>query len=458
MKKILLLLAIVFSINYIQSQDVNIEEFATGFSSPVNIQHHGSSQLYIVERDGIIKIVDLNGVVNATPFLNISSIVQSGGEQGLLGLAFHPDYASNGYFFVNYIKSGGDTVIARYSVSGDPDVADASSAEVLLTIDQPAGNHNGGSIVFGPDGYLYIGMGDGGGAGDTDNNAQNTQKLLGKMLRLNVDISSPYIPTDNPFVNDSSVKDEIWAIGVRNPWKFSFDALNGDLWIADVGQGSLEEINHNTIDESSGLNYGWRCYEGNNGYNTSGCSDISNYEFPVAEYSHSWGRCSITGGFVYRGTQYPDFYGLYFFADYCTSEIGTVDPNNGNQVIFNGPFTGRFSSFGEDSLGNLYVAGLSNGKIYKIIDDTLSNDDNTIDNVISIYPNPTKDSINISTKSLQNIIKITVYDLLGKMVIDKTINNLSTFKLSVKNLKQGVYVVKTKTENNKTYLNKISIK
>ena len=302
MKK-LLLLSFVLMINALaQSQTLELVPYATGFSSPVDVTHAGDDRLFVVEQGGRIKIIDGTGTVLATPFLNISSLTNSGGERGLLGLAFHPDYATNGYFFVNYTDLSGDTRVVRYSRSADdPNVADPNSAMQVIFIDQTQGNHNGGCIKFGPDGYLYIGMGDGGGAGDQSNLSQNTNVLLGKMLRLDVDSETPYaIPADNPFVGNENVRDEIWAIGVRNPWRFSFDRETGDMWMGDVGQNAFEEINFQPADSPGGENYGWRCYEADSPYNLSGCT--GDYVFPAYAIPHTTGVCSITGGFVYRGT------------------------------------------------------------------------------------------------------------------------------------------------------------
>jgi glucose/arabinose dehydrogenase len=265
MKKLLLFTVFCITTSLF-SQTISLQSFATGFSSPVAIVNAGDSRLFVVQRGGAIRILNANGTINGTNFLTIpSTTVLSGGERGLLGLAFHPNYATNGYFYVNYTRVGdGATVVARYSVSAtDPNVANPASAQILLTVTQPYSNHNGGSLAFGPDGYLYIGMGDGGSGGDPQNYAQNINSLLGKMLRIDVDNGTPYsIPTGNPFAGATPGADEIWAVGMRNPWKFSFDKNTGDLWIADVGQSSIEEINK-ALSTDAGLNYGWKCYEGN---------------------------------------------------------------------------------------------------------------------------------------------------------------------------------------------------
>ncbi len=446
-KKVFILFLLFTTFSF--AQNVDIVSYGTGFNKPVCISNAGDNRLFIVEQDGIIKILE-SGTTLSTPFLDIDSIVgSSGNEQGLLGLAFHPNYSTNGYFYVNYTNNSGDTVISRYQVSSNPYVADVNSAQIILTIDQPYSNHNGGDLKFDSDGYLYIGTGDGGSGGDPDNYAQNTLSLLGKMLRIDVDNGSPYsIPSDNPFVSDSSVLDEIWATGLRNPWRFSFDRENGDLWIGDVGQNAFDEINH-APNGTAGLNYGWRCYEANATYNTTGCLGSSNYYFPVAEYSLGGTpyRCAVSGGFVYRGSNFPNFYGLYFFADYCSGEIATYNPSS-NQVIYNS-FSGNFSSFGEDSNGELYVADLGSGTIYRIIDTTASLNDDIIYN-ININPNPVKDTLYIESDNL-TITKLEFFTSLGKKI--KTTYNKNNIDLST--FENGVYFLRIYTKTKKIILKKI---
>jgi len=445
------------------SQNVGLDIFATGFTKPVSIQHTNDSRLFIVEKSGIIKILNANGTTNATPFLNISSIVGAiSNEQGLLGLAFHPNYSTNGLFFVNYTNIDGNTVIAKYTVSANPNIANNSSGNILLTVTQPYDNHNGGNLAFGSDGYLYIGMGDGGNAGDPLNNAQNGNSLLGKILRIEVGVNSGYtIPADNPFIANASILDEIWMIGLRNPWKFSFDINNNDLWIADVGQYDIEEVNHIIFGTGSGLNLGWRCYEGNTIFNSSGCNGSSSYTMPNFQYNHGGSpyKCSITGGYVYRGTLYPNFNGLYFYSDYCSGEIYTSNPNNSYNVIVNTGFTGNFSSFGEDVNGELYVADLSNGIIYKIIDETLDVEVNQLlSNNIVLNPNPAKDIISIQNKTNLTINTISVYNSLGVKVIDNKNTQIDAYKIGVSHLKEGIYFIKINFKNNKTIIKKIIIK
>jgi len=454
-----LLLLFVCSLSF--SQEVNIELFNSSFSNPTDLQNAGDERLFVTEKAGIIKILNTDGSVNATPFLDINSIVINPGgnydEKGLLGLAFHPDYSNNGYFYVNYINNSGDTQISRFSVSsGDQNLADPNSELELISITQPFGNHNGGCMQFGPDGYLYIGMGDGGSAGDPGDRAQNLNLLLGKMLRIDIDNTSGgnnyAIPADNPFVGDPNALDEIWSYGLRNPWRFSFDYDTNNLWIADVGQGSIEEINREA-EGDGGLNYGWRCYEGSQAYNTTGCPNQSELTFPIAEYTHSGGNCSISGGYVYRGTMYSDIAGLYFYADFCSGEIGTVDYSD-NQINY-GSYSGSWVSFGEDVYNELYIVD-NFGSIYKISGGVLANSDfNKID--VLMYPNPASDSlqISISNNTLNNI---TIYDLKGAIVLSKS--NISSSKKSIKtnSLKSGIYMVKITSEDGNSIIQKLVIK
>lgn len=353
---------------------LEFEQIASGLSAPVNIANagDGSGRLFIALRGGQIVIYDGEQIL-PTAFLDITSLVTSaGGEQGLLGIAFHPNYEGNGYFYVDYTrKSDGATVIARYHVSADPNIADSSSAFVLLTVSQPYVNHNGGQIKFGPDGYLYIGMGDGGSGGDPQNRAQNPDVLLGKILRLDVDGSTPYVPASNPFVSNPQVDSRIWAFGVRNPWRFSFDRLTGDLFIADVGQNDWEEVNFQPASSMGGENYGWACYEGLHNYNTSrDCTTYGDLKSPILEYAHGTNDsigCSITGGYIYRGNQYPAMDGKYLYGDFCTGRIW-IATNSGSTWTSNQVVDTNFliSTFGEDESGELYIASYSDGAIYHI--------------------------------------------------------------------------------------------
>lgn len=353
--------------------DLSLELVVQGLSQPAAIRHAGDERLFIVERAGRIRILDGDGQLSPTPFLNIDPRVSPAtGERGLLGLAFHPNYAANGYFFVNYINNNGNTHISRFQVSsGNPDQADPDSELVLMAINQPYGNHNGGDIHFGPDGYLYIGMGDGGSGGDPQNFSQNRTSLLGKMLRIDVDNGSPYsIPEDNPFAMDDFTLDEIWAIGLRNPWRFSFDRETGDMWMGDVGQNAWEEVSFQPANSSGGENYGWRCYEGFQPFNTNGCGPASEYTDPVYVYSTGSAEgCSITGGFVYRGSAYPSLYGRYIYSDFCSGRIWSLQRGPAgdweNVLLHNGP-SGQYATFGEDQDGELYIAELGNGRVHRL--------------------------------------------------------------------------------------------
>lgn len=347
---------------------LRLEEVAGGLASPSGIvaPGDGSGRLFILEQPGRIRIVDDGSLLDA-PFLDIVDRVTSeGNEQGLLGLAFHPRYAENGRFLINYTDRNGDTVISAWTVSQDPNRADAGSESVVLSVDQPAGNHNGGHLVFGPDGYLYVGLGDGGGGGDTYGNGQNGQTLLGAMLRLDVDGAQPYaIPQDNPFVDDPAVRDEIWAIGLRNPWRYSFDRLTGDLYIADVGQNAYEEVNFQPAG-GGGENYGWPIMEGLHCFRGEGC-ETAGLVMPIWEYDHSAG-CSITGGHVYRGSRYPMLQGIYLVGDYCSGTIWGLAPGEDGswQSAVLEQTNARLTSFGEDEAGELYLVDRSSGTLYHL--------------------------------------------------------------------------------------------
>jgi len=351
---------------------VTLTTFVSGLSSPLAVRNCGDDRLFVAEKStGLIKVLSSTGALIGT-FLNVGSLISTGSESGLLGLAFHPDYAINGYFYINYTNTSGHTVIRRYTVSANPNVADSNSGLTILTITQPYSNHNGGDLRFGPDGYLYIPTGDGGSGGDPENRSQNTTTLLGKMLRIDVNNGTPYsIPPSNPFVNTPGVLPEIWNIGLRNPWRCAFDELTGDLWIADVGQNEWEEVNFAPASSTGAQNYGWRCYEGNAPFNTSGCQPAAVYTFPISVFSHSAPSsfCSITGGVVYRGSLFPGIYGHYFFADYCEGKVRSISPDgNGGWVNNVLTTTGLFGyvDFGTDSNGELYLTRITNSTIYKI--------------------------------------------------------------------------------------------
>lgn len=342
-----------------------------GLTSPIGLEHaqDGSGRLFVVEQPGLIRIIQ-DGSLAPTPFLDIRSRVgSSGSEQGLLGLAFHPSYAENGYFFVNYTDRNGDTVIARYRVSADPSLADPTTEIRLLEVNQPYANHNGGDLAFGPDGYLYISLGDGGSGGDPRNYGQSLDTLLGKILRIEVGEADGYsIPADNPFA-DGGGHSEIWAYGLRNPWRFSFDRINGDLYIADVGQNSWEEVNYQPAGSLGGQNYGWKIMEGFHCFQTSPC-DQSELTLPVVEYAlHVEGDCAVSGGYVYRGTDLPAWKGIYLYGDYCSGRVWGLFQDSTevwhNALLFE---TGaRITAFGQEENGEIYL-GSHSGSIYQLVE------------------------------------------------------------------------------------------
>lgn len=350
---------------------LQFQSVASGLSNPVALTHagDGSGRLFFTLQEGLILIFD-GARILPTPFLDIRSQVSCCGEQGLLSVAFQPDYASNGFFFVNYTNRAGHTIIARYQVSEDPNIANFRSRRTVLKVHQPFPNHNGGQLQFGPDGYLYIGLGDGGSGGDPGNRAQKPKSLLGKMLRVDVNRRSRYaIPPSNPFVGGRGVRREIWASGLRNPWRFSFDRFTGDLYIADVGQNAWEEVNYQPSAGQGGENYGWRLMEGNHCFNPASDCDDGTLVPPIVEYDHTLG-CSVTGGYVYRGSLVPALFGTYLFGDFCTGVIwGTrFDQATGwtTTVLHDTNFT--ISTFGEDQEGELYVADYGTGTIYRIVE------------------------------------------------------------------------------------------
>ena len=354
---------------------ITLTSVADGFSNPVLVTNagDGTDRLFVVEQGGRIRIIK-NGNVLPTPFLDIHSGISTGGEQGLLGLAFSPGFETNRKLYVNFTNSNGDTAINEYRVTTNPDQVDKSTARRIITIAQPYDNHNGGNIAFGPDGYLYVGMGDGGSAGDPGNRAQSLNSLLGKMLRINVvgtSGSRQYrIPSSNPYVGRTG-RDEIWARGLRNPWRWSFDRGTGALWIGDVGQNRYEEIDRSIKGSHPAgwaKNYGWRVLEGRHCYNpSSGCS-TSGKTPPIVEYSHTYG-CSVTGGFVYRGADYPMLRGGYFFGDFCSGRIWTLSatsryPGTRTQLADTNL---AISSFGEDEAGELHVVDRGGGEVFKVV-------------------------------------------------------------------------------------------
>ncbi len=352
-----------------QPGNLRVQTIATGLSSPVHLSAPANdSRLFIVEQPGRIRIVE-NGQLLGTPFLDITGRVGSGGERGLLSVAFHPNYGTNGFFFVNYTDLNGDTRVERYHVStSDPNAADPASGKLIITVAQPFSNHNGGQLAFGEDGMLYIGMGDGGGGGDPQNHGQDRTTLLGDLLRIDVNTGDPYaIPPDNPYAGSTQFRPEIWASGLRNPWRFSFDFAEDMLYIADVGQGSWEEINAVSAAES-GLNYGWRIMEGAHCY-IAGTCDQSGLRPPVHEYANGDVGCAVTGGHVYRGSAITGIAGHYFYSDYCAGWLKSFRLVGGTATehrVWEVGSLGSVTSFGVDAAGELYILS-ADGTVRKLV-------------------------------------------------------------------------------------------
>jgi Glucose/sorbosone dehydrogenases len=349
---------------------VTLQEVARGLNFPLYVTAPAGDtvRLFVVEKSGRIRIVE-NGNLLAEPFLDLSGQISGGEEQGLLGLAFHPVYALNGRFFVHYTDPAGDTRVVRYQVSGDINAADPDSARTILALDQPFANHNGGEITFGPDGYLYIALGDGGGSGDPLGNGQDLTELLGSILRIDVDSGDPYvIPPDNPFVTSLTARPEIWSYGLRNPWRVSFDRANGDLYIGDVGELAWEEIDVTAGSSRGGENYGWSVMEGSICFAAPICEQ-SGLTLPALEYGHDEG-CSVTGGYVYQGSAIPSLRGHYFYGDFCAGWVRSFRWNGSHATerrewpdLAPG---GLITSFGEDASGELYIT-VASGTVYRIV-------------------------------------------------------------------------------------------
>jgi len=379
-KKLLVSLTVVLLLTFNTAAqappDLVFTPVITGLNASLDVVNagDGTNRLFIVQRGGTVRIIS-GGVLLAGNFLDIPDSLTAGSESGLLSMAFHPDYENNRYFFVYYTNTAGDLALARFQTqAGDPNAADEGTGVILLTIPHPTfSNHNGAKLIFGPDGNLYFGTGDGGSGGDPGNNSQNGNSLLGKMLRLNVDdfTTPPYyaIPVDNPYISDPLVRDEIFALGLRNPWRWSFDRSTNEVWIADVGQGAWEEINSHRFVSAGGINYGWRCYEGNAAYNTAGCLPAGSYISPIFAYPHNFasGGFSVTGGYVYRGAEYPTLVGYYICADYVSGNVWRIKADGvggWNSYIQTG-LPGSIAGFGEAENADLYALSLS-GTLYKV--------------------------------------------------------------------------------------------
>ncbi len=385
-----------FTSLFLFAKDISLSsiQIANGFTKPVYVcQPPGDNdRLFVLEQKGIIKIIK-NGMTVRKPYADLRNKVHNpitpGDERGLLGLAFHANYQNNGFVYINYSDKNDHTIVSRFRVASDPDRLDTKSEKVLIKLKQPFSNHNGGHMEFGPDGYLYISVGDGGQWGDPYNNAQNLGNLFGKILRIDVDTGDPYaIPDDNPFINNEDAKDEIWLYGLRNVWRFSFDWGKGDVYLGDVGQDLWEEIDFVAAENAGGQNFGWRVMEGNHCYNPKEDCEPTGV-LPIFEYPNDANYmkiltgmdepnvdgCSVTGGYVYRGSAISELQGTYFFADYCSGNIWTFKEKNGKATEFQnrteeislggGGFTNYISSFGEDNNGELYIVDY-NGIIFKL--------------------------------------------------------------------------------------------
>lgn len=421
---------------------IEIIPFATGFTKPTNIQNAGDDRLFIVEQEGTIKILNEDGTTNATPFLDLD--VNFVGENGLLGLAFHPDYANNGYFFVYYSNTADSNLVSRFSVSDNADIADPASELPILSIPKTNSTviHNGGSIVFDPNGYLLISVGD---HAILDGTIHTTLNYYGKILRIDPnnfsDDMNYSIPPDNPYINDQNSLQEIWATGLRNPWKISIDAITNSLYISDVGAGDFEEINRVGINDAQ-VNYGWPCYEGyDEEFLEPGCSDTSNLTFPLTVYSHDndgLSKCSITGGFVYRGNLFPNMQGLYFFGDYCSGEIGYLTEDN--NIFFSAPTNLLITSFGIDNTGELYVAGRGSGDIQKVVQTGTLSLEKPLLSALKVFPNPIKNNqLTLQYPTFEKADQFNIYDITGKLVQSQTIQSSET-SFSVAQLPAGVYI------------------
>jgi hypothetical protein len=422
----------------------------SSLTQPVDVVNarDGSNRIFVVEQGGVIKVFSSTYVSLGT-FLTVTG-VSTGGEQGLLSLAFHPNYASNGFFWVYYTNSNGDLEVSRYKVSStDPNVGDASTKTVVITIPHPGQtNHNGGKLNFGSDSYLYFATGDGGGGGDPSNNAQNGNSLLGKMLRINArtSTSGPFytIPSDNPFTTNPNVLDEIWALGLRNPFRWSFDRANGNMWIGDVGQGQKEEINYRTAVQSAGVNYGWRCYEGSLTYNTTGCLAQSNYVFPVYEYDNLQGTntpASVVGGYVYRGFANPTMAGYYYTCDVYTGNLYKININNFSTTVQTG-LPNLVAGFGETESGELLAASL-NGTVYALVPAVpTSVRNNTIVPEPRLYPTIVTDR-RFTIEMTDSYSNMQIISLSGVLMHQQNISsNTGKMNVVLPALPNGMYFVK----------------
>lgn len=439
---------------------IKLEDFASGLDNPVDMEHAGDAFFYVVEQPGTIKVLNASGEVISV-FLDISGRVMSTGfEQGLLGIAFDPQYATNGFFYVHYTNTAGNSQFSRFSRNPmNPMNALADSEVPLLEDDDPYENHNGGQMKFGPDGYLYFTIGDGGNAGDPMNNAQDITTILGKLMRIDPNMDGTYsIPGDNPYAGVPGARPEIWATGLRNPWRFSFDKLTGDLWIPDVGQDEWEEVNY-VSGTGSGANYGWSCMEALHPFKTDCDNNGTPFTSPIAEYGHTPDPnldClgSITGGYIYRGSAYSNMYGKYIYNDFCTGVMRTTYWNGSNWTTAElgnfQPFA--YSSFGEDINGELYLVNKTDGEIYRITDESIPvglPDDikNEFSFTLSPNPNPGKFSIQFESDKSANA-KINILDMLGRNMLSnekEIVPGINQWSFTADDFAAGRYVFRLQT-------------
>jgi glucose/arabinose dehydrogenase len=465
-------LLLISSIVLSAQKQITLVPFSSGYTDPQGITNCGDSRLFIIQRNGLIFVCDSAGVKKNTPFLDLKSKVKSGGEKGLLGLTFDPDYFTNGYFYVHYTNKSGHAQISRFKVSNsNPNIADSSSEKKIFeNIDHLARNHNGGDIHFGPDGYLYISFGDGGeDAGHLA--AQNPMKFLGKMIRIDVHHGNPYsIPADNPFVDSANYLPEIWALGFRNPWRWSFDAVTGDLRIADVGEATWEEVDFQAAGDKGGENYGWACYEGKHEFETAGCKAKSKYTFPIYNYQHvdtAGGACAIIGGYVYRGSNYPYLYGKYLFGDYCNGIITALYDQSGNLKKKELANTDDFAitAFGENYKHEQYVTNYVNGSIYRLtvtsepVSDLLV-EKHAENNFLTITPNPSDGNFVITcTSGKSQRVNIRIQNFMAQQfyTISKSVNaGVNTFPMIMR-LPKGDYFVSLTDAAGKTANRRLKI-
>lgn len=481
-KKFLIFSFITLSLYMLSAQNITLEAFGPEFNNPVSIKNAGDDRLFIVDQEGHIRILKSNGTTPASPFLDIDDLVWDNivnfWERGLLGLVFHPDYATNGYFYVYYTDLIGDPIISRFTVdTNNADLADPNSELIILKVVRTEGfdAHHGGDMAFDANGYLYISFGDGGSTlGDPLNRSQNLNEFWGKILRLDIDNPANGknygIPATNPFANDGdpNTLGEVWSYGLRNPAKFSIDSVTGDMWIADNGQDTQEEIDLN-VGNVSDLNYGWRCYEGNLEFNTSvGCPDISTITFPINTYNHfepdGIFRCAIIGGYRYRGTAQSNLFGVYFFADWCSNEIFMLTENGGSWArTAHTPTIGvqRWTGFGEGNDKELYVIGNSggSGKVFKIKQNTLSTNSIGTNLSFNISPNPTSNGM-VTLNFLNNVSlkEINAYNLHGqRMKVNISTINSNTIDVEFNKLSSGIYIIEAISISGKRSQNKIII-